>query len=161
VSSWMVDAIAPQPGHTVLEVAAGIGDTGFLTAELIQPGGTLITSDFAPEMLAAAQRRATARGITNVRFRQMDLSVPLDQPAASLDAVLGRWVFMLLDDGEAALKEARRVLKQDGRIALAAWAGADENLWSSAPSKILQDRGILEPAEPGPGQFAWANPNDI
>ena len=61
VSSAMVDAIAPQPGHTVLELAAGIGDTGFLAAELIQPGGTLITSDFAPEMLAAAQRRAESQ----------------------------------------------------------------------------------------------------
>ena len=40
VSPWMVDAIAPQPGHTVLELAAGIGDTGFLAAELIQPGGS-------------------------------------------------------------------------------------------------------------------------
>ena len=91
VSAWMVEAIGPQPGHTVLELAAGVGDTGFLAAELIQPGGTLITSDFAPEMLAAAQRRAEAKGITNVRFRQMDINVPLDQPAASLDGVLGRW----------------------------------------------------------------------
>ena len=95
VSVWMVEAIAPQPGHTVLDLAAGIGDTGYLAAELIKPGGTLITSDFAPEMLAAAQRRAQAKGITNVRFRQMDMNVPLDQPAASLDGVLGRWAFML------------------------------------------------------------------
>ena len=103
VSAWMVEAIAPQPGHTILDLAAGIGDTGYLAAELIEPGGTLITSDFAPEMLAAAQRRAQAKGITNVRFRQMDMNVPLDQPAASLDGVLGRWAFMLVNDGEAAL----------------------------------------------------------
>ena len=62
VSAAMVEAIAPQPGHTVLDLAAGIGDTGFLAAELIQPGGQLMTSDFAPEMLAAAQRRARAQG---------------------------------------------------------------------------------------------------
>ena len=68
VSMWMVDAIEPQPGHTVLDLAAGIGDTGYLAAELIQPGGTLITSDYLPEMLSAAQRRAEALGVTNVRF---------------------------------------------------------------------------------------------
>ncbi len=161
VSSAMVDAIAPQPGHTVLELAAGIGDTGFLAAELIQPGGTLITSDFAPEMLAAAQRRAESKGITNVRFRQMDMSLPLDQPAASLDGVLCRWGYMLLEDPESALRDTRRILKQDGRVALAAWAGPDDNLWSTAPVKILQQRGILEPTPPGPGQFAWADPNLI
>ena len=161
VSAWMVEAIGPQPGHTVVDLAAGVGDTGFLAAELIKPGGTLITSDFAPEMLAAAQRRAEAKGITNVRFRQMDMNVPLDQPAASIDGVLGRWAFMLVNDGEAALREARRILKPDCKVALAAWTGADENLWSAAPVKVLQDKGALEPDPPGPGQFHWASPHLI
>ena len=141
VSAWMVEAIGPQPGHTILDLAAGVGDTGFLAAELIEPGGTLITSDFAPEMLAAAQRRAEAKRITNVRFRQMDMNVPLDQPAASLDGVLGRWAYMLVNDGEAALRETRRILKPDAKVALAAWTGPDENQWSAAPVRILQSRG--------------------
>src|SRR5918992_4706963 len=90
VSAWMVEAIDPQPGHTVLELSAGPGDTGFLAAELIQPGGTLITSDVVPEMLTVAQRRAEAQGVRNVRFRQIDAEV-IDQPAASIDSVLCRW----------------------------------------------------------------------
>src|SRR5215210_6009686 len=129
VSTAMVEAIAPQPGHTVLDLAAGIGDTGYLDAELIQPGGELMTSDFAPEMLAAAQRRAERKGIKNVRFRQIDMSLPIDQPAASVDGVLCRWGYMLLEDPESALRDTRRILKQDGRLALAAWAGPDENHW--------------------------------
>ena len=95
VAARMVEPIAPQPGQTILELAAGVGDTGFLAAELIEPGGTLITSDFVPEMLTAAQRRAERKGIKNVRFRQMDMNVPIDLPAASLDGVLGRWAYML------------------------------------------------------------------
>jgi SAM-dependent methyltransferase len=161
VSAWMVEAIAPQPGHDVLDLAAGMGDTGFMAAELIRPGGTLTTSDFAPEMLAAAQRRAEAKGVTNVRFRQMDMNVPLDQPAASLDGVLGRWAFMLVNDGEAALRETRRVLKPGGRVALAAWTNADENLWSSTTVRILRRRQLIEPDPPGPGQFAWSDPHVI
>jgi SAM-dependent methyltransferase len=162
VSARMVDALAPQPGHTILDLAAGIGDTGYLVAELIQPGGELITSDFAPEMLAAAQRRAERKGITNVRFRQIDLSVPIDQPAASLDGVLCRWGYMLLEDPESALRDTRRTLKQDGRLALAAWTGPDDNLWSAAPARIMQAREILERDAPGsPGQFAWADPGTI
>jgi SAM-dependent methyltransferase len=161
VAAWMVEAIGPQPGHTVLDLAAGVGDTGFLAAELIEPGGTLITSDFAPEMLAAAQRRAERKGITNVRFRQMDMNVPLDQPAASVDGVLGRWAYMLVNDGEAALRETRRILKPNAKVALAAWTGAEDNLWSAAPVKTLQDKGALEPDPPGPGQFHWASPHLI
>jgi SAM-dependent methyltransferase len=141
----------------VLELAAGLGDTGFLAAELIEPGGQLITSDFSPEMLSAAQRRVRAK---NVRFRQIDLSTPIDQPAASIDGVLCRWGYMLLEDPESALRETRRILKQDGRLALAAWTGPDENLWSAAVTRVLQQRGLVPPPE-GPGQFTWADPNLI
>src|SRR6185503_17367389 len=113
-----------------------------------------------PEMLSAAQRRAPQGA--NIRFRQMDLSVPLDQPAASVDAVLCRWGYMLLNDPEYALRETRRILKRDGHLALAAWTGADENLWSAAPVRILHHRGILETLDPDePGQFTWADPERI
>jgi SAM-dependent methyltransferase len=157
VSSWMVEAIAPQPGHTVLELAAGLGETGFLAAELIQPGGELITSDFVPEMLSAAQRRAEALRLRNVRFRQIDAERSLDLPAASLDGVLCRWGYMLLTDPEAALRETRRVLRPGGRVALAAWTGPEDNRWSADPAAVLVARGLAEPPDPSaPGQFTWA-----
>jgi SAM-dependent methyltransferase len=155
VASWMVDAIDPQPGHTVLEIAAGIGDTGFLAAELIEPGGTLITSDLVPEMLTAAQRRADQLGIRNVRFRQIDAEA-IDQPAASIDGALSRWGYMLMPDAEAALRDTRRVLKPGGRLALAAWTGPADNPWTVLPYQELLAREKVEPMPPGPGQFAWA-----
>jgi len=156
VSAWMIDAIRPQPGHTLLELSAGPGDTGFLAAELIQPGGTLITSDVVPEMLTVAQRRAEAQGVRNVRFRQIDAEV-IDQAAASIDGVLSRWGYMLMADGEAALRETRRILKPGGRLALAAWTGPEENQWSAIPASELISRGLSEAPDPEqPGQFAWA-----
>ena len=155
VTSWMLDAIEPQPGHQLLEIAAGIGDTGFLAAELIEPGGTLITSDLVPEMLTAAQRRAERLGLSNVRFRQIDAEA-IDQPAASLDGVLSRFGYMLMTDAEAALKDTRRVLRPGGRLALAAWADPADNPWTVLPVRELQERGLVEPVPPGPGQFAWA-----
>jgi SAM-dependent methyltransferase len=156
VASWMIDHTAPQVGQTVLDLAAGIGDTGFLAAELIQPGGTLITSDVVPEMLSAAQRRAQALGIRNVRFKQIDASRPIDLETASIDVVLCRWGYMLMDDPENALHETRRVLKPGARVALAAWTTAEENRWSSLPVELLLERGLVEPVEPGRGgQFAW------
>jgi SAM-dependent methyltransferase len=157
VSSWLVEAIAPQPGHTVLELAAGLGETGFLAAELIEPGGELITSDFVPEMLSAAQRRAEELGLRNVRFRQVDAELNMDFPAGSIDGALCRWGYMLLADPEAALRETRRVLRPGGRVALAAWTGPEDNRWSADPVRALVERGLIEPADPeAPGQFAWA-----
>jgi SAM-dependent methyltransferase len=155
VSSWMVEAIAPQPGHVVLELAAGIGDTGFLAAEMVEPGGTLITSDMSPEMLSGAQRRATALGIANVRFRQIDAEA-IDLEAASVDGALCRWGYMLMADAEAALRDTRRVLRPGGRLALAAWAAPEDNPWSAMLLDELVARGAAEPMPAGPGQFAWA-----
>ena len=73
-------------------------------------------------------------------------------PAASLDGILCRWGFMLLNDPESALQNARRLLKQDGTLALAAWTGPDDNLWSAAPQADPLERGLVEkprPARPG------------
>jgi SAM-dependent methyltransferase len=157
VSTWLVEAIAPQPGHTILELAAGPGDTGFLAAELIRPGGTLITSDLAPEMLSAAQRRAEQLGLDDVRFRQIDAEQPIDLEAASIDGVLCRWGLMLLNDPESALREVRRILRPGGRLALAAWADPHDNPFIAMPAQLLVERGLLEPPDPSePGPFSWA-----
>jgi SAM-dependent methyltransferase len=162
VSTWMVEAIAPQPGHTVLELAAGPGDTGFLAAELIQPGGTLITSDLAPEMLAAAQRRAGQLGLDDVRFRQINAEQPIDVETASIDGVLCRWGLMLLNEPENALREIRRILRPGGRLALAAWADPEENPFIAMPARLLVDRGLLEAPDPSePGPFSWAAEGEI
>ena len=157
VSSRMIDAIAPQPGQQLLELATGTGDTGLLAAELVQPGGAVTLSDFVPEMLSAAQRLAEALGADNVRFRQIDAELPLDIEAASMDGVLSRWGLHLLADPEVALREIRRVLRPGGRLALSAWTAPGENPWSALPIGALVKRGLLDPGDPGaPGQFAWA-----
>ena len=140
----MVDAIDPQPGQTILDLAAGVGDTGFLAAELIQPGGELITSDFAPEMLAAAQSRAQRARRHERPLPPDGPQRPLDQPAACLDAVLCRWGYMLLKDAEAALRETRRMLKHGGAAGARRLDRPRDNLWSAAPCAILHERGLIE-----------------
>ncbi|MEJ7785735.1 MAG: methyltransferase domain-containing protein [Solirubrobacteraceae bacterium] len=156
VSRWMVDVIDPQPGQTVLELAAGVGDTGFLAAERIQPGGRLICTDGAEPMLDAARRRAAELGLDNVEFEAMEAEW-IDSAAASLDAVLCRWGYMLLADPEAALRETRRVLRSGGRLALAAWDGPERNPWVAHTHAELLERGLTAPPQPGePGMFSFA-----
>lgn len=54
VSQWLVDRIDPKPGQTLLELAGGTGETGFLAARRIGEEGRVISSDFAPEIVQAA-----------------------------------------------------------------------------------------------------------
>src|SRR5436305_13809068 len=72
VSQWLVDAIDPQPGERLLEVAAGPGETGFIAAQRIAPDGRLLSKDQAPDMVEVAQRRAAELGLDNVDFAVHD-----------------------------------------------------------------------------------------
>jgi SAM-dependent methyltransferase len=163
VSQWLVQAIHPQPGHRVLELAAGIGETGFMAAELIAPGGKLTSTDQVEGMVAAARRRAEELGLEDgaVEFKVMDAEW-IDFPVASFDAVLCRWGYMLMADPQAALGEARRVLRPGGRIALSVWDALEHNPWMQLPAAVLAAHGAGQRPEPGaPGPFALADPDRL
>ena len=157
IGEWLVDKLAPQPGDTVLDIAAGVGDTGLLAARRIAPTGRVIITDFAPAMVEAARRRAAELGITNVEFRVLDAE-KMDLPTRSVDGVLCRWGYMLMFDPGAAFAETRRVLRPGKRLAFSVWAGPEDNPWASLITPILLSRGLMAPPEPNaPGIFALAD----
>ena len=154
VSHWLVDAVAPQPGQRVLELAAGLGETGLLAAELVAPVGGAIISDQAEGMLTGARERAASLGLSNVEFQVINAEW-IDMPVASVDIVLCRWGYMLMADPAAALSDTRRVLRPGGRVGLAVWDALKENPWAALPGIELRERGLTPPPTPGtPGPFA-------
>jgi SAM-dependent methyltransferase len=154
VTQWLVEAIEPQPGQRVLELAAGLGETGFRVAELIAPIGGVITSDQSEAMLEGARARASELGLSNVEFQALNAEW-IDLPLASVDAVICRWGYMLMVDPATALRETRRVLRPGGRVALAVWDAVERNPWAALPALELRERGLVEPPAPGePGPFA-------
>ena len=160
VSEWMVQQLSLQPGQTVLELAAGPGDTGFLAAARIAPGN-LISSDASEAMLELARARAQEQGVENVEFKRLQLEW-IDLPAARVDAVLCRWGIMLVVDPAAAASEIRRVLRPGGRAALAVWDVPERNPWATIPNRALVELGHAEPPDPSqPGMFALAAPGSL
>jgi ubiquinone/menaquinone biosynthesis C-methylase UbiE len=159
VGEWLVDALDPQPGETVLELAAGTGETGFLAAELVGDEGKLISTDFAPNMVEAAQAEAERLGLQNVETRTLDAE-DMDLPDSSVDGVLCRWGYMLMAHPAAALRETRRVLREDGAVALSVFAEPGKNPWASVPSWILVEVTGGPPPDPtAPSILAMGNPD--
>jgi ubiquinone/menaquinone biosynthesis C-methylase UbiE len=157
VGRWMVDALEPRPGETILELAAGLGDTGFAAAAALGPGGRLISTDFSAEMVAAARRHAAELGVANAEHRTMD-GERIDLEGGSVDGVLCRWGYMLMADPGAALRETRRVLRDGGRLAMSVWGDPDRNPWASVPARVIMDHAGGPPPDPeAPGIFAMAS----
>ena len=159
ISEWLVEHGDPQPGERVLDIACGTGDTGLLAAQRVGPSGLLLSTDRAPEMVAATGRRADELGLTNVSCRTLDAEA-MDLDDGSFDVALCRWGFMLMADPLAALRETRRVLTDRGRLALAVWGAPDRNPWSSLLSGVFIERGLLPAIDPrSPGMFRLADPS--
>jgi SAM-dependent methyltransferase len=161
VSERMVRRLDPQPGDTVLELAAGLGDTGFMAARLVGEAGRVIVTDFAPEMIAAARRRAQEIGVENAEFRVLDAE-RMDLETDSVDGVLCRWAYMLMTDPATAFAETRRVLRPRGLLAFSVWAARERNPALSLVGRVLESQGHIPPPEPeAPSAFAMADPGRI
>jgi len=103
-----------EPGMRVLDVGCGAGDVSFLAAGMVGPQGEVIGVDKSSEAVALASQRASAAGLTNVRFMTQDLfELTLDEPA---DALIGRLVLMYFADPAVILRRLTRFLKPGGLV---------------------------------------------
>jgi len=153
MTEWLIAALAPQQGDVVLELAAGPGSMGLAASPLVGEGGRIIATDFSPAMVEVARRRADRLGVTNVEHVVMSADA-LELEDGSVGGAVCRFGFMLMPDPAAAFAETRRVLRPGGRLAFAVWRGPEQNPWVSIAGRMLVERGIVPPPEPGaPGMF--------
>jgi len=157
----MLDAAAPQPGQRVLELACGAGGLGLAAAERVAPGGGVVLSDVAAEMAAIAASRAEERGVSNVTTRVLDIE-QIDEPSDSYDVVLCREGMMFAVDPASAAREIARVLRQEGRFAVAVWGPRERNPWLGAVMDAVSAQVGAPIPPPGiPGPFALSDPAQV
>jgi enediyne biosynthesis protein CalE5 len=146
-----------KPGQHVLDLGTGTGSVALRAAEAVAPNGRITAIDISPDMLALARQRAASAQANIIFVEGRAEAIPAEPE--SIDAVLASLSLMYVIDREAAAREIARVLRPDGRLVGAVWAGPER-----ADIVLLQQTAgsfAPEPPVPGVGPGALDDPTSF
>jgi ubiquinone/menaquinone biosynthesis C-methylase UbiE len=157
-TEMMLDMAGITVGSRILDVAAGAGEQTIRAARRVGPGGYVVATDIAPNILACAEDALRQAGLTNVETQVMD-GENLELEEGAFDAVISRVGLIYFPDQHKALSGIHRVLKPGGTIAAIVYSTPEANRFFSIPVSIIRRRAELPPPLPGqPGPFSLGSP---
>ena len=135
-----LEALRPNPGDTVLDLACGTGLNFSHVIEWIGPKGRIVGVDFTRPMLKRATKKLVRHHWDNVTLVEGD-ATNLPLAADSCDAVLCSYAMAIIPDYRRAIAEAVRVLKPGGRLVLLE-PKRGSALWARAVTPLVALSGV-------------------
>lgn len=126
-----------QKGETVLDLGSGGGFDCFLASRFVESEGLVIGVDMTPDMISLARSCADEEGYKNVEFRLGEIE-RLPVADSSVDVIISNCVLNLSLDKAQVFKDAYRVLKPGGRLAISDVAATCE-----LPEEIKNDLSLV------------------
>ncbi|MBC2778600.1 class I SAM-dependent methyltransferase [Parasphingopyxis marina] len=146
------------PGEAVADIGCGCGPNSFDIARIVGAEGRVTGIDVSGKLLAKAEERRAAAGLSNVAFVQADAQTGIPD-AAPFDRLFSRFGVMFFDDTQAAFANMRGWLKPGGHFTFSCWGPPGENPWIGFVAEIVGRHVAMplrDPAGPGPFRLADA-----
>lgn len=152
----LIEEAGIRAGAHVLDVAGGPGEPSLTIAEVVGASGSVMCTDVVTEMVAAAEREARRRRLTNIQFQQVPADL-LPFGDNTFDAAVCRLGVMFFPDPLAGVNQMFRVTKQSGKVSFAVWAKSELNPFAYVITDIVSryiETPAADPSAPGAFRFA-------
>jgi ubiquinone/menaquinone biosynthesis C-methylase UbiE len=161
LTSGLVEEARIGIGRKVLDIGGGTGEPSVTISRIVGPTRSVIYTDPVAGMVEAAQAEAGRRGLTNIHFTQCSAD---DLPFAdrTFDVAVGRLSAMFFVDPVTAVREALRVIRQDGYVSFAVWGPKEANPFFSTVTDVIDRFVEVPPQDPdAPDAFRFAVPGKL
>jgi enediyne biosynthesis protein CalE5 len=161
LTSGLVDEARIKVGHRVLDIGGGTGEPALTISSIVGSAGSVMYTDPVAGMVEATQAEAARRGLTNIHFRQCSAD-ELPFADRTFDAAVGRLSAMFFVDPVKAVREALRVIADDGVVSFVVWGPKEANPFFSAVTNVIDRFVEVPPEDPdAPETFRFAAPGKL
>jgi ubiquinone/menaquinone biosynthesis C-methylase UbiE len=156
LTSGLVEEARIGIGQKVLDIGGGGGEPSLTISAIVGPTGSVMCTDPAAGMVEAAQAEAGRRGLRNIHFKQCSAD-DLPFPDGAFDVAVSRLSAMFFADPVTGVREALRVIVENGYVSFVVWGPKDANPFFSTITDAF-DRLVevpkQDPDAPDPFRFA-------
>jgi len=161
ITAGLVEEARIGMGQKVLDIGGGSGEPSFTISGIVGPTGSVMYTDPVAGMVETAQAEAGRRGLTNIHFKRCSAD---DLPFAdrTFDVAVGRLSAMFFVDPVTAVREALRVILEDGYVSFAVWGRKEANPFFSTITEVIDRFVEVPPLDPdAPDAFRFAVPGKL